>query len=64
MHFIVEMVLFSICSTAGVKAAMVTDLQEGPTETAMTVMVSHRSQGDGGYVVMGLVGASFLILQW
>lgn len=28
---------------AGIKAAMATGLQEGPTETAMTVMVSVRS---------------------
>lgn len=53
------MAWFFMYSVAGVKAAMVTGLLEGPTETATTVMVSHRSQGDGGYTVTGLVGASF-----
>lgn len=36
--------------TAGVKVAMVTGLQEDPTETAMTVTVSPGSNGNDEYV--------------
>lgn len=39
--------------TAGVKVAMVTGLQEDPTETAMTVTVSLGSNGNDAYVAVG-----------
>lgn len=38
---------------AGVKVAMVTGLQEDPTETAMTVTVSLGSNGNDAYVAVG-----------
>lgn len=39
--------------TAGVKEAMETGLQEGPTETATTVTVSPGSNGSHAYVAVG-----------
>jgi len=39
--------------TAGVKVAMETGLQEGPTETATTVTVSPGSNGSDAYVAVG-----------
>lgn len=38
---------------AGVKVAMETGLQEGPTETATTVTVSPGSNGSDAYVAVG-----------
>ncbi len=40
----------TITAAAGVKEAMVTGLQEGLTETAMTVMVSPSSRGNAANV--------------
>lgn len=43
-----------VFQSAGVKVVdMVTDLQEAPIETAMTVMVSLSSKGNGKYIAVG-----------
>lgn len=49
--------------TAGVKEAMETGLQEGPTETATTVTVSPGSNGSHAYVAVGALKPSDPVLK-